>query len=89
MDGLFSPKARVLNEPRYFAESDSNDYVVLVALMIDSKDFCENRVICGLSTSDFSGDGTRLQSFRHGEAPEEERELRILALAAHKVEPQI
>jgi hypothetical protein len=39
-----------------------------------------------LSTSDFAGDGTRLQSFRHGEAPEEERELRILALAAHKVE---
>jgi hypothetical protein len=27
-----------------------------------------------LSKSDFAGDGTRLQSFRHGEAPEEERE---------------
>jgi hypothetical protein len=43
-------------------------------------------VICGLSTSDFSGDGTRLQSSKHGEAPEEEREFRTLALAAHKVE---
>jgi len=32
-----------------------------------------------LSRSDFAGDGTRLQSFRHGEAPEEEKELRILA----------
>jgi hypothetical protein len=36
--------------------------------------------------SDFAGDETRLQSFRHGEAPEEERELRTLALVAHKVE---
>jgi len=39
-----------------------------------------------LSTSDFAGDGIRLQSFRHGEAPEEERELRTLALVAHEVE---
>ena len=39
-----------------------------------------------LSMSDFAGDETRLQSFRHGEAPEEERELRTLALVAHKVE---
>jgi len=39
-----------------------------------------------LSTSDFAGDGIRLQSFRHGEAPEEEKELRILALVTYEVE---
>ena len=43
-------------------------------------------VVCGLSTSDFSGDGTRLQSFRHGKASEEERELRTLVLVTAKVE---
>jgi hypothetical protein len=32
-----------------------------------------------LSRSDFAGDGTRLQNLMHGEAPEEERELRMLA----------
>jgi hypothetical protein len=35
--------------------------------------------ISSLSTSDFAGDGTRRQSFKRGEAPEEERELSILA----------
>ena len=44
-------------------------------------------VICGLSTSDFPGDGTRLQSFRHGEAPEEEREFETFPLFVHEVEP--
>ena len=43
-------------------------------------------VICRLSTSDFAGDGTRLQSFRHGEAPEEEKEFRTLALFVPEVE---
>ena len=40
----------------------------------------------GLSTSDFAGDGTRLQSFRHGEAPEVEGELRTLVPNADEVE---
>jgi hypothetical protein len=36
--------------------------------------------------SDFAGDGTRLQSFMHGEAPEEEKELKIFAHLANEVE---
>ena len=52
----------------------------MAALLSDSKDFCgDGSHFASLSTSDFAGDGTRRQSFRHGEAPEEERELSILA----------
>ena len=39
-----------------------------------------------LSASDCAGDGTVFEIFRHGEAPGEERELRIVALIAHEVE---
>jgi hypothetical protein len=44
-------------------------------------------VICGLSTSDFAGDGTRIRNFRHGEAPGEERAYRTFVLLVHEVEP--
>ena len=71
-----------------FLEFDLNEYTVLTALLSDSKDFCGNwESFASLSTSDFAGDGIRLQSFRHGEAPEEERELRTLAPVADEVEP--
>jgi len=64
-----------------------NKYTVLIALLRDSKDFCGNwSHFASLSTSDFAGDGIRLQNFRHGEAPEEEREFRILAPVADEVE---
>jgi hypothetical protein len=43
--------------------------------------------ISSLSTSDFAGDGTRRQSFRHEEAPEEEGEFRTFAPVADEVEP--
>ena len=39
-----------------------------------------------LSMSDFAGDGTRLQSFKHGEAPEEEREWRTFVPLPNEVE---
>jgi hypothetical protein len=42
-----------------------------------------------LSTSDFALDGTRLRSFRYGEAPKEERELRILVPIPDEVEPYL
>ena len=66
---------------------DLHKYAVLIALFSDSKDFCGNGGhFASLSTSDFTGDETRLQRFRHGEAPVEERALETLALAARKVE---
>ena len=40
----------------------------------------------GLSTSDFAGDGTRIQNFKHGETPGEERELGTLTAVANEVE---
>ena len=53
----------------------------------DSEDFCGNGShFESLSTSDFAGDGTRLKSFRYGEAAEEERELSILVPVADEVE---
>ena len=53
----------------------------------DSEDFCGNGShFESLSTSDFAGDGTRLQSFRYGEAPEEERELSTLVPVGDEVE---
>jgi hypothetical protein len=61
--------------------------MVLIALLSDSKDFCGNwSHFASISTSDVAGDGIRLQNFRHGEAPEEEREFRILAPVADEVE---
>ena len=39
-----------------------------------------------LSTSDFAGDETRLQKLRHGQAPEEERELRTVVPVSNEVE---
>ena len=37
------PESKGGERASIFCESDSNDYVVLVALPIDSKNFCENR----------------------------------------------
>ena len=39
-----------------------------------------------LSKSDFAGDGSRPQKLRHGQAPEEERELRTFAPLPNEVE---
>ena len=39
-----------------------------------------------LSTSDFAGDGTRIRNFRHGEAPEEERELKTFVPLPNEVQ---
>ena len=59
----------------------------MAALLSDRKDFCGNGShFESLSTSDFASDGIRLQSFRYGEAAEEERELSILVPVADEVE---
>jgi hypothetical protein len=71
-----------------FSESDLNEYSVLAALLIDSKDFCgDGSHFAPLSTSDFAGEchpSSKIQA--HGKAPEEEREFGTFAPVADEVE---
>ena len=59
-----------------------NEYLVLAALLSDSKDFYgDGSHFASLSTSDFAEMPPVFHA--HGEAPEEEIEFRTFALVAH------
>jgi hypothetical protein len=63
---------------------DLNEYSVLAALLIDSKNFCgDGSHFASLSTSDFAGDATRLQRFR----PTERRQRGIESLGYSPLSP--
>jgi hypothetical protein len=59
---------------RYFASPIRTITLFRSPCLSTARTFAGTGVICGLSASDFARDGTRIRNFRHGEAPEEERE---------------
>jgi hypothetical protein len=62
-------------------EFDVNKHSVLVALLVNAKDFCRDRShICHFLRQTSPEMEPPSTSFRHGKAPEEERELTTLAL---------
>ena len=59
----------------------------MVSLLSDRKDFCgDESHMCHFLRQTFAEDGFRLQNFRHGEAPWQERELRTLVPLTLEVE---
>ena len=70
-----------------FFEFDLNEYSVLVALLVNGKDSCRNGThICHFLGQTSPEMEPPSKSFRHGKAPEEEKEYNTVALVFDKVQ---
>ena len=75
-----------MERAQVFLELDLNKYSVSVDLLVNGKNFCGNGShlwrFLRLTSPEMEPPS---ENFRHGQAPEEERELRTLALVADEV----